>query len=428
MLFDTIMQALGKELQAISRTGTEKKNESAALNAIAGARVLLVEDNEINQQVAKEILEGAGLAVTIANNGLEAVNAVKAGNYDAVLMDVQMPVMDGYTATREIRKLECGKENPEVGIRNWEKKPDAQCSMLNAEDRGQNSSLQPPTSNLPIIAMTAHAMAGDEQKSLNAGMNDHVTKPIDPDKLVTTLQKWIRPLAERTIVQKTPVSDGAPVEIAEAEPVEDTLPESLAGFDLTAGLKRLMGNKKLYRKLLLDLGINYNGTAAEIREALAADDFKHAHSLVHNLKGLAGNLAATELQAAAVEMEKLVKGQSVETVSDEELHRKLTDLENALARVLESIETLGPIANEKTGESTEDEMSSVPPELAQKIADRIKAAVEMGDVIQVASIATELKSENNAATPFCDKIIRLSEDFDLDGILKLVNELLINPP
>ncbi len=131
--------------------------------------MLLVEDNEINQQVAKEILEGAGLNVTLANNGQEGVNAVKENEYDAVLMDIQMPVMDGYQATRKIREWEQEIRGQRTEVRSQK-----------AEDRVQTSNLQPPTSSLPIIAMTAHAMAGDEDKSLQAGMNGHVTKPIDP--------------------------------------------------------------------------------------------------------------------------------------------------------------------------------------------------------------------------------------------------------
>jgi two-component system sensor histidine kinase/response regulator len=290
------------------------------------------------------------------------------------------------------------------------------------DDRTPTSNMQHTTSNIPIIAMTAHAMAGDEQKSLDAGMSGHVTKPIDPDQLFATLQKWIKPVAERTVVQKAPVCD-APAEAGQAKPVEDCLPQSLPGFDLTSGLARLMGNKRLYRKLLLDLGANYGGAAVEIREALAADDFNRAHSLVHNLKGLAGNLAATDLQAAAVEMEKLVKGQAPEADSDKELSRRLTDLESALEQALDAVRTLGPMAEKKTIDSTGDQMSLVPPELAKKAAESIKAAAEMGDVIQIASIAGALKSENDVLTAFCDKIIQMSEDFDLDGISKLANEL-----
>jgi CheY-like chemotaxis protein len=364
-----------------------KEQEANTLENIKGARVLLVEDNEINQQVAREILEGAGLNVAIANNGREAVNAVKDNEYDAVLMDVQMPVMDGYTASREIRNLK-------------------------SEIR-----------NIPIIAMTAHAMAGDEQKSLEAGMNGHVTKPIDPDQLFATLQQWIKPVAERTPVQKSSLQDKS-TKAAQATPVEGDLPVSLPGFDLAAGLARLMGNKQLYRKLLLDFGTNYGAVVDEIREALAAKNFNQAHSLVHNLKGLAGNLAATGLQAAAVAMEKLVKGQAAETASDKELNRRLTDLESTLKQALDAVQTLGPAAEKKPIESIADKMPSVPPELAQKAAARIIAATEVGDVMQVASIAKEFERENDALAPFCDKIIQLSEDFDLEGILKLANKLI----
>jgi CheY-like chemotaxis protein len=327
-------------------------------------------------------------------------------------MDVQMPVMDGYTATHKIREWET-----EVSLRRAQP---SRGQMI--EDRKGDSALSPQSSELPIIAMTAHAMAGDEQKSLEAGMNDHVTKPIDPNQLFATLQKWIKPVAERTVVQKAPVHD-VPAKAEQMEPVGKNLPESLPGFDLAAGIARLMGNKRLYRKLLLDFGANYGEVAGEIREALAARDFKQAHSLVHNLKGLAGNLEATELQAAAVEMEKLVKSQDAETGSDKELNRRLKDLERVLEQALDAVHTLSSIAEKKSIKSIGEQMSAVPPELAHKVADRIKTAAEMGDVMQVASIAKELKRENDVLTPFCDKIIQLSEDFDLEGILKLANEL-----
>ena len=383
MLFDAIMQALGKEVQDVSLMGRKKEKKSKALKAIHGARVLLVEDNEINQQVALEILQGARLNVTVVDNGQKGVDAAKKKQYDAILMDIQMPVMDGYTASREIRNLKS-----KIG-------------------------------NVPIIAMTAHAMAGDEQKSIEAGMNDHVTKPIDPDQLFATLQKWIKPVAEPTVVQKSAVRD-APAEPDQVVPVEDDLPESLPGFDLATGLSRLMGNKRLYRKLLLDFGANCGGVAGDIREALAARNFTRAHSLVHNLKGLAGNLAATGLQASTVAMEKLVKGQAAESASNKELNEKLTKLETILEQALDAVQTLGPIAEEKIIESSGGEMSSVPPNLVQTVADRIKAAAEMGDVMQIKSIAENLKSESDAVAPFCNRIVQLAEDFDFDGIQKIM--------
>jgi PAS domain S-box-containing protein len=394
VLFDTIMQAFGEQMPKSSRLA-ERHKETEDLKDIQGAQVLLVEDNEINQQVALEILQGAGLNVTVANDGQEAVNAVKDSYYDAVLMDIQMPVMDGYTASREIR-------NRKSEIR-----------------------------NVPVIAMTAHAMAGDEQKSIEAGMNDHVTKPINPEQLFATLQKWIKPVAERAAVPKSlPASGGPPVlnappEPNQAVPEEDELPESLPGFDLAAGLSRLMGNKRLYRKLLLDFGANYGGAAGEIREVLAAGDFKQAHSLVHNLKGLAGNLEATDLQTAAVEMEKLVKGKTEKTTSDRDLNRKFAELENALEQALNAVEILGPSSTDekKPIHSAKAASASVPPELMRKVTDSIKTAVELGDVMKIKSLTEELKSESDDLAPFCDEIARLAEDFDFDGIQKLVLEV-----
>jgi HPt (histidine-containing phosphotransfer) domain-containing protein len=259
-------------------------------------------------------------------------------------------------------------------------------------------------------------------------MDGHVTKPIDPDQLFATLLKWIKPAVERAAVPKSlPASGGPPVldappEPDQALPAEDELPESLPGFDLHAGLARLMGNKRLYRKLLLDFGANYGGVAAEIRQALAAGDFEQAHSLVHNIKGLAGNLEAKDLQAAAVKIEKLVKGQSQETVSEKELEAKISELEDSLMRALDAVQTLGPRTEKKTIESSEDARASVPDELIKKVTESIKAAAEIGDVTQIKSIAEELKSESEAMKPFCDELVKLAEDFDFDGIVRFVDE------
>jgi CheY-like chemotaxis protein/HPt (histidine-containing phosphotransfer) domain-containing protein len=434
VLFDTIMQAFGTGTAKSSRIA-ERNEEAEDLKEIQGAHALLVEDNEINQQVALEILKGAGLNVTVANDGQEAVNAVKDSDYDVVLMDIQMPVMDGYAATREIRK--------------WERKLKAQGSRLKADDGGQRTEVRnkksedkedkteyshqtlspaPYAVSLPIIAMTAHAMAGDEKKSIEAGMNDHVTKPIDSDRLFATLQKWIRPVAERAAVPKSLVSPGGPPvvdtppEPDTAMPEKDGLPENLPGFDLAAGLARLMGNKLLYRKLLVDFGAKYTETASEIREALYVKDFEQAHSLVHNLKGLAGNLEATDLQAAAEGMEKQVRGQTEKTVSEEELNQKLAELEDALEQALDAVQSLGAADEKKTIASSQGAIAAVPPELIQKVTERLKKAAEMGDVTKIKAIAEELKSKSDVMAPFCYELIRLADDFDIDGIEKIVLE------
>jgi HPt (histidine-containing phosphotransfer) domain-containing protein len=290
-------------------------------------------------------------------------------------------------------------------------------SDLKSKIRNPNSAIQ----SVPIIAMTAHAMAGDEDKSLQAGMNGHVTKPIDPDQLFATLQKWIKSSDKRANAQHPEVTVER-LESDKAVPEEMELPDSLPGFELAAGLARLMGNKRLYRKLLLDFGANYGGVAAEISEALEAKDFKQAHSLVHNLKGLAGNLAATNLQTAAMEMEKLVRGQAEKITTEKELKRKFAELENTIQHALGAVRTLGPTADKMIIASNRESIATVPPELIQKVTENIRTAAEMGDVMKIKSIAEELKSESDAMAPFCNELIQLAEDFDFDGIQKFVLE------
>jgi CheY-like chemotaxis protein len=356
------------------------------LAAIHGARLLLVEDNEINQQVAQEILESAGLNVTLANDGLEAVEAVKKNSYDAILMDIQMPVMDGYAATREIRNLK-------------------------SEIR-----------NLPIIAMTAHAMSGDEEKSMQAGMNDHATKPINPDQLFAKLLKWIQPREEAT-TDRQPEVTPEKTDWTRHTQADEELPNALAGFDLAAGLERLRGNKRLYRKLLLDFGANYQGAVAEIREALDAKDFDRAHSLVHNLKGLAGNLEATDLQTAAVNMEKLVKGVEKKAPPSKQLSLRLSQLETVLNQALESVQSLGVSTEENVCKLSDEEITAIPAEFAQEIAIRIRDAAEMGDVMTLNAIAEEIRTHSDSCAPLSKQIIQMAEDFDLDGIQKLAEAL-----
>ena len=403
MLFDAIMQAFGEAVPETSRIVRRHEQEAEALKHIQGAKLLLVEDNEINQQVAREILEGAGLNVTIATNGQEAVNAVKENNYDAVLMDVQMPVMDGYTATREIRE--------------WE----SELKAANSSDIS-GSNLQPLTSGLPIIAMTAHAMAGDEEKSLQAGMNGHVTKPIDPDQLFATLQKWVQPREKRATTQRPAVSV-APSGGQKVVSIDGELPGFLPGFDLADGLKRLQGNKKLYRKLLLDFATGYCKAGIEIREALDAPDFDRAHRLVHNLKGLAGNLSAKDLQAAAVNMEKLVKGVDKKAPPSRQLNLRLAELETVLNQALESVQRLGVTGAEKISKLSDKELADIPAELSHAIAQRIRDAAEMGDVTTIKAIAEEIRTHSEPCGPLSRQIVQLAGDFDLDGIKKLADAL-----
>ncbi len=384
VMFDTIMQAFGQEAPRELRTDTEKELEEAAAETLAGANVLLVEDNEINQQVAMEILSGAGIRVTVAGNGQEALDRVRATTYDAVLMDVQMPVMDGHTATRKIRELEAQR---------------------------------PPARRLPIIAMTAHAMSGDHERSIAAGMDDHITKPIDPPRLFGTLAKWI--------VARGPAGKPAAAAPPKAIPSsgEQTLPETLPEFDLAEGLQRLMGNRALYRKLLVNFATQYARADAEVRHALDAGDFDRVHGLVHAIKGVAGNLAAKGLQQQSVGLENLVKhADPARPPAADEVTPAFEAFQGALGRALAAVGPLMPAAT-PAAVPAEEAGVTLPPALAKEAALRLREAAELGDVSGLAAVCSELAATSEAFGPYQAKVAQLAEDFDFDGVLKLAEAL-----
>ena len=278
-LFEAIIEVFGKKVSKTAEI-VIYSDEKSVREKISGARILLAEDNAINQQVATEILQNVGLIVEIADNGEEAVQAINKSNFDLVLMDVQMPVMSGYEATRLIR---------------------------------QDSRFQ----DLPIVAMTAHAISGAKEECLNNGMNDYVSKPIDQEQLFSVLTKWIKPRAENDAksVQKTifkePPEQGIDIE----------LPEKISGIDLPSGLKRVNGNKKLFRKLLLDFAGNYDFVTEEINELIKQGDFNTALRLAHTLKGVAGNISATDIQDVASNLEASIARN--DTVAYDKLLSKL---------------------------------------------------------------------------------------------------------
>ena len=175
--------------------------------------------------------------------------------------------------------------------------------------------------------------------------------------------------------------------------------------------------------MLLSFAADYRAVANEIRQALDAVDFDQAHSLVHNIKGLAGNLAATDLQAAAVDLEKLVKGIDKKAPSTEQLNLRFLEFENALNQALVSAQSLGVSAEETISKLSAEALVDIPTELSKDIAKRIRAAAEMGDVMTLNTIAAEIKDESNSCMLLSEQIVQMAEDFDLDGIQKLADEI-----
>ena len=272
ILLDTILHVFGKSTDDSTRTTSSQSADFEGLKQILGARLLLVEDNEINQQVAQEILENAGFFVELAEDGQIAIEKVTKSPFDLVLMDIQMPVMDGYTATETIRK---------------EKRFD----------------------KLPIIAMTANAMVGDREEAMNAGMNDHVAKPIDPQHLFATLIKWIEP-GDRKIpehYQKSQKKSMSDIEI----------PKNLPGINIGIGLKRVGGNERLYLDLLIKFHRDNQNIIKEITTALDKKDHELAQRLAHTIKGVSGNIGATDIQKAAESLEQSIKDEQLENSMDQ---------------------------------------------------------------------------------------------------------------
>jgi len=274
VLFNAIVDIIGDKNQEIQYIKSPKRisTRNDFLKKVRGAHILVVEDNVINQEIVIELLKENGFKVSVANNGNEAIQAVEKNSYDLVFMDIQMPELDGLEATKCIR------------------------------EKGFN--------DLPIIAMTAHAMSGDRDKSIQAGMNDHVTKPLDPIKLFETLVRW---LPERDQTDQCVLPDIT----SEKETSCMSLPDKISGISIELGLSRSNGNKALFSRLLKKFYQSYTRNDLEtFKKCLdVGDETKQAEQWIHTLKSVSGNIGAENLQRATIELEKSIKNNAGETKS-----------------------------------------------------------------------------------------------------------------
>ena len=280
-MLDSIYAAMGRvDILEAGNAGRGRAESGDQLLArltdkVRGAHLLLVEDNEINQELAQELLTGNGIRVSIASNGQEAIDMIERDSFDGVLMDCQMPVLDGYSATRRIR------ENPQYR-------------------------------NLPIIAMTANAMVGDREKALESGMNDHIAKPIDVLIMFKTIARWVTP-ARPAVVVEAASSDGQQI-------------PPLPGIDTDAGLQRMQGNARLYRKILIKFRDSVAGFGDEFRQSRSDDDEQAPARCAHTLKGVAGNIAANGVCEAAEALEHACMEGRAADATDPLLERVVAEL------------------------------------------------------------------------------------------------------
>ncbi len=243
--------------------------ESAETPNLYGMRVLLTEDNPINQQLAIELMSICGVQTDLANNGLEAIQRLDAAPpdyYELVLMDIQMPVMDGYEAARRLRA-------------------------------------DPRYHHLPIAAMTAHAMQEEREKCRQIGMNDHINKPIEPELLYRLLERYHKNIATPSEHIPPPQTTPAPEEMPEIPAIE--------GLEIKTALRRLGGRVELYRKLLKQFAEEYRTGAEGLSSEIESEDWQAAERQAHTLKGLFGTIGAENLQAMSAEIEKALKNQDI---------------------------------------------------------------------------------------------------------------------
>jgi two-component system, sensor histidine kinase and response regulator len=376
MLVDTLVNIFAEKVEEEAASAVESGKDAKRLR---GLRILLAEDNEINQQIAVELLQAVGATIDVANHGREAVDKLfKNGNaYDVVLMDLQMPEMDGYQATTKIR----------------------------SDQR---------FAQLPIIAMTAHATTEERQRCLDAGMNDHVSKPIDPSLLYETLSRFYKH-AESAQTVETEKPPAKPIQS------EDEIP-SVEGLDTKDGLTRVGGNQKLYLKLLRQFADQQASAPQLIAEALASNDFSTAERYAHTVKGVAGNLGAREIQQVAGTLEKSINSKAPADVLDDTLHK----LESVLSGFIGRLKTALPKQESpKPVDSKVDshELKSLLQEMMTNLNNFDPAAGELFEtkrevfqaILPQAAFETFEKQINNFA--FSDAIAVLQDVAKQKGVL-----------
>ena len=370
VLFDTVMRLLGAELDEFPPLPRSERGLQADTTPLQGARALLVEDNEINQEVAIELLRELGLWVDLAPDGAVALERVQQNSDDVVLMDMQMPVMDGLTATREIRQLSWLQE-------------------------------------LPILAMTANAMTGDRERCLEAGMNDYIAKPIDPKDLAAKLLRWVKPSRSRArrpsrrnrSMARTALQPGASL-------------EGIAGLDAELGLSQVLGREPLYHHLLARFASDQAATPTRLAEAIAAADWGQAERLMHTLKGVSAQIGALELREMAERLEQALRERAPQDVID----LLQAGIARALAPLVEAISQRLP------QEMANGNAVALDPQQWARLRERLIGLLEQADTESLTLFESNRNLLQSALGPHYEPLAKALDNFDFEQALVTIRQ------
>ena len=378
-LLEAIGEGLGKGELVETRSAEKIDTAAEAMAQLKGARVLLVEDNEMNQELAMELLAQAGMEVVVANNGQEALDTLANDErFDGVLMDCQMPVMDGYTATREIRK------NPD-----WQA--------------------------LPVVAMTANAMAGDREKVIEAGMNDHIAKPLNVSEMFSTLAKWISPARVKVGVAET-----EPADAPEPKPATQLLGglPPLPGIDVKAGMATCTNKEALYLRMLLKFRDSQGKFAELFTTAKNDPDPQATTRAAHTLKGTAGNIGAKGVQATAADLEHAcMEGKAADEIE--------TLFQKVLAELAVIMPGLEEVAASGTAAATPAKPSAIPDAEVKSALAKLRQLLEDSDS-EAGDLLSELldKLGHTSLAQKLKPVAANIDSFDFDAALETLNAVI----
>lgn len=382
------INSLYKTLESIvgNSTTVRKKSSSNKKIIFQESSILLVEDDLTNQELATALLNSVGLLVVVADNGAKAIEMVKKNHFDLILMDIQMPIMDGLTATKEIREL--------GGY--W--------------------------TQVPILAMSAHALRGDTERFVNQGMNAHITKPIDPYLLYEELAKWL------------PVADGSKTEKNIEQPEQQSLSDELSEketsfldyfkhikyFDASMGLYRSMGNINIYQKVLKRFILDFSSGSSKLRKYYDANDIESAKRVAHTIKGIGGTIGSESLQNTAAIIEQRVD-QREEDITDylNELESLLIYLVSQINDALIRLSSVTPVKKETKIEDPESQIK------LKNMLDELEKSVDLcspGKCREALQKVSEIQY-NEEQTMLLEKISDSLNDFDFTEAGKKIKEI-----